>query len=184
MATDAPPIGRRIVVTGLAGSGKSTFSRSLGERTGLPVVHLDLQFWKPGWIAPTEDEWRNTQQRVLAGDRWIADGNYHESLDLRVSKADTVVVLDTPWPVCFGRALARGLRRRQVDMPEGCEDSTWRRLRDEWGVAGRVLRKRRWEPQLERDVIAQYGRHTTVHTLRSKRAVAHFLDRLERSAGS
>jgi len=82
---------------GLAGSGKSTFALALADKTGLPVIHLDLQFWKPGWVAPSETEWRATQRVVLAGDAWIADGNYHETLDLRVERADTVVVLDMPW---------------------------------------------------------------------------------------
>src|SRR2546430_10477743 len=41
-------------VTGLAGSGKSTLSLALSAKTGLPVIHLDLHFWKPGWVAPSE----------------------------------------------------------------------------------------------------------------------------------
>ena len=45
-------LGRRIVVTGLAGSGKSTLSLALAAKTSLPVIHLDLHFWKPGWVAP------------------------------------------------------------------------------------------------------------------------------------
>ena len=89
-------IGRRVLVTGMAGSGKSTFSRSLAAKTGLPVIHLDLHFWKPGWVAPSEREWREKQRGLLAGDAWIADGNYHETLDLRLERADTVVFLDTP----------------------------------------------------------------------------------------
>ena len=35
-------VGRRVVVTGLGGAGKSTFSRALAVKTGLPVLHLDL----------------------------------------------------------------------------------------------------------------------------------------------
>src|SRR5215213_5064007 len=103
MGDAAFAIGRRVLVTGLAGAGKSTFSRSLSARTGLPLVHLDLHFWKPRWVAPSEDEWREKQRCVLAGDAWIADGNYHETLDLRLERADTIVVLDTPWWSCSGR---------------------------------------------------------------------------------
>ncbi|HMK99303.1 MAG TPA: hypothetical protein VK428_03865, partial [Acidimicrobiales bacterium] len=62
MPNAALTIGRRVIVTGLAGSGKSTFSLSLGAMTGLPVIHLDLHFWKPGWVAPSEEEWRNKQR--------------------------------------------------------------------------------------------------------------------------
>ena len=66
---------------------------------------------------------------LLAGDAWIADGNYHETLDLRLDRADTVVVLDTPWWVCAGRAFVRGVRRPVGSvMPEGCDDSVIRRL--------------------------------------------------------
>ena len=64
-------LGRRIIVTGLAGSGKSTFSLALAAKTDLPVVHLDLHFWKPGWVAPSETEWREKQRVALAGNAWM-----------------------------------------------------------------------------------------------------------------
>ncbi|MEL6981599.1 MAG: hypothetical protein AAFO29_04160, partial [Actinomycetota bacterium] len=132
-------------------------------------------------VAPTEAEWRDIQHSVLAGDDWIADGNYHETLALRLALADTVVVLDTPWPRCFARAVRRGLRRSGPEMPPGCEDSAWRRLRDEWAVAGRVVRKRRWEPQLEADIIAEHGQHVSVIVLRTKPEVQAFLAEVARS---
>jgi adenylate kinase family enzyme len=166
-------------VTGLAGSGKSTFSRSLAAKTGLPVIHLDLHFWKPGWIAPSEGEWREKQCGLLAGDAWIADGNYHETLDLRLERADTIVFLDTHWSVCAGRAFRRGLRKPIGEMPAGCDDSAWRRLRDEWPLAVRIWRNRRSEPEREQEIISQHGRHTALHVLRSKRAAKEFLDGLD-----
>ena len=98
-------LGRRVIVTGLAGSGKSTFSLALAAKTGLPVIHLDLHFWKPGWVAPSETEWREKQCGVLAGNAWIADGNYHETLDLRLERSDTV---------CVSRPALVALRRTRV----------------------------------------------------------------------
>ena len=169
-------IGQRVVVTGLAGSGKSTFARKLAASTGLPLVHLDLEFWQPGWTAPSDDEWAAIQQRALGADRWIADGNYADTLPLRLERADTVVVLRTPWPVCFVRALRRGLRRPSGStLPDGCPESAWDRLRAEWGVAGRVVKKRRSEPAREAELIDRYGRHATVHAFRSSRAANAFL---------
>ena len=103
--------GRRVVVTGMAGAGKRTFARQLSAKTGLPAIHLDVHFWKPGWVEPSYQEWRDVQSTLLAGEAWIADGNYHETLDLRLAGADTVVYLDTPWWVCAARAFMRGLRR-------------------------------------------------------------------------
>ncbi len=171
-------VGRRVVVTGLAGSGKSTFAVALAARTALPVIHLDLAFWKPAWVAPSETEWREKQRVVLAGDAWIADGNYHETLDLRLRRADTVVVLDMPWWICSGRALLRGFRM-PGELPEGCDYSAWARLRDEWRLAGRIWRKRHVEPEREREVISRNGQDVAVHVLRSKRAVSDFLDGLD-----
>ena len=168
-------IGRRVVVTGLAGSGKSTLAVALAARTGLPIIHLDLSFWKPNWVEPSETEWREKQRVVLAGAVWIADGNYHETLDVRLERADTLVVLDMPWWLCSGRALRRGFRM-PGELPEGCEYSAWARLRDEWRLAGRIWRQRRSEPEREREVISQYGQHVAVHVLRSRREVSDFLD--------
>lgn len=171
-------IGRRVVVTGLAGAGKSTFSRALSAKTGLPVVLLDLHFWKPGWAEPSEDEWRQKQRGLLAGDDWIADGNYHATLALRLERADTVVFLDTPWWRCAWRALVRGIRSRPVgfELPEGCDESRWRRLRDEWSLAYRIWRVRRSDAERELRIISKHGRHVTLHLLRSKRQVRRFLD--------
>ncbi|MGI8938777.1 MAG: hypothetical protein ACR2JF_11310 [Iamia sp.] len=178
MSEASSALGRRVVVTGLAGSGKSTFAVALAARTGLPVIHLDLSFWKPGWVAPSETEWREKQRGVLAGDAWIADGNYRETLDLRLERADIVVVLDMPWWLCSGRALLRGFRMPD-ELPEGCDYSAWMRLRDEWRLAVRIWRKRRSEPEREREIISRQGRHLAVRVLRSKRAVSDFLDGLD-----
>lgn len=170
-------IGRRVIVTGMAGAGKSTFSRALSARTGLPLIHLDLHYWKPGWAKPSDEEWREKQRSLLAADAWIADGNDHETLHLRLERADTVVVLATPWWVCAGRAFVRGLRTpAATKMPEGCDDSVIRRLRDEWGLIGVIWRNRRREPERERAIIAEHGQHATLHVLRTKQAVRAFLD--------
>ena len=184
MPDNALAIGRRVVVTGLAGSGKSTFSRSLAAKTALPILHLDLYFWKPGWVAPSAAEWREKQRTLLASDEWIVDGNYHETLDLRLERADTVVLLDIPWWVCAQRAFIRGIRKRPADcqLPEGCDESAWQRLRAEWRVAGRTWRTRRSQPEREYGIISQQGQHAVLYVLASKRAVAEFLDRLDVTA--
>jgi adenylate kinase family enzyme len=171
-------IGRRVLVIGMAGSGKSTFSRALSAETGLPVIHLDLHYWKPGWVKPSENEWRQKQRSLLAGEAWIADGNYYETLDLPLERAETVVLLETPWWICAGRAFARGLRKPEGEMPKGCQDSVRRRLRDEWGIVGRVWRDRRSEPERARAIVSQHGSHTALHVLRSKQEMKEFLNGL------
>lgn len=175
----AAAIGRRVLVTGMAGSGKSTFSRSLALKTGTPLIHLDVHFWEPGWVAPSHAVWRDKQRALLAGDAWIVDGNYLETLDVRLERADTIVVLDTPWRTCARRAFLRGLRKPVGEMPDGCHDSAWRRLRDEWRLVVVIWRTRRSQPEREREIISQHGQHAALHVLRSKRAARRFLDALD-----
>jgi adenylate kinase family enzyme len=171
----AGAIGRRVLVTGMAGSGKSTFSRALSAKTGLPVIQLDVHYWKPGWVKPSEEAWRETQRSLLSGDAWIVDGNYHQTLELRLERADTVVFLDTPWWTCARRAFLRGLLKPVGEMPKGCRDSVWRRLRDEWRLAGVILRNRRSEPERERSIVARHGQHAALYVLGSKRAAREFV---------
>ena len=173
-------IGHRVLVGGMMGSGKSTFARALAARTGLPVIHLDLHYWKPGWVRPSDDEWRERQRALLAGEAWIIDGNYNETLALRLERAETVVFLDTPWWLCASRAFVRGLRKPVGKMPEGCEDSVNRRLRDEWGGVGRIWRNRRSEPEYACSEILRHGSDTTVHVLRSRWEARTFVDAVPR----
>jgi adenylate kinase family enzyme len=170
-------VGRRVVVTGIAGAGKSTFSRALSAKTGLPVVHLDYFFWQPGWVAPPEHEWRERQRDLTIGDAWILDGNYSETLDLRLERADTAVFLDTSRWVCAWRALVRGVRNRPpgFQLPNGCDESALRRLRDEWRLAWRIPRVHRAERDRELAVLSQHATHVASYVLRSKRATRDFL---------
>jgi adenylate kinase family enzyme len=169
-------IGHRVLVDGMMGSGKSTFAGALAAKTGLPLIHLDVHYWKPAWVRPSDNEWRERQRALLANEAWIIDGNYNESLAFRLERADTVVLLDTPWWLCASRAFLRGLRKSVGEMPEGCEDSLKRRLRDEWGGVGRIWRNRRSEPEYARVEILRHGSHATVHVLHSREEVKAFLD--------
>jgi adenylate kinase family enzyme len=162
----------------MAGAGKSTFSRALSARTGLPLIHLDVHYWRPGWIKPSESEWRAKQRDLLSGPTWIADGNDPESLDLRLERADTVVLLETPWWICAGRAFLRGLRKPVGEMPEGCNDSAIRRLRDEWRLVGVIWRHRRSEAEHARAMISQHGKHVVLYPIGSRREARDFLGAL------
>ena len=62
---------------------------------------------------------------LAAGDRWIMDGNYDSSLDLRLPRADTVVWFDYPMLPCLRRAIWRVVTsygRVRPDMGEGCPE--------------------------------------------------------------
>ena len=113
----------RVAVIGSGGAGKSTFAKELGARLDLPVVHLDHLYWRPGWVPTPPQEWRALQARVVSEPRWIIDGNYGGTFDLRLPAADVVVFFDMPRRVALLGALRRSLRGRgrEVQAP-GCPE--------------------------------------------------------------
>ena len=114
---------RRIAVVGNGGAGKTTFSDRLGAVLGLPVVHLDREFWRPGWVVPPEHEWRAHQERLVAGDAWVLDGNDAGTFDLRVARADAVVWLDVHRARCLASAVGRSWRHRgRAIQADGCPE--------------------------------------------------------------
>ena len=124
------------MVVGCGGAGKSTFSRALGDLTGLPVVHLDRLYWRPGWGEPPKAEWRARVEREAAKDRWILDGNYGGTLRERICRADAVVFLDLGPLTCTVGVLKRtfvGRFKHRPDLPEGCRDTVdWEFLKWVW----------------------------------------------------
>jgi adenylate kinase family enzyme len=114
----------RVAVVGCSGAGKSTFARELGRRTDTPVIHLDRYYWHPGWVDTPRDDWRIVQRELVsARDRWIADGNYAGTLDERLVRADTVIVLALPRWRCLTRATWRIARHHgQAIQAEGCPE--------------------------------------------------------------
>lgn len=174
----SPIVGNRIVVTGMAGAGKSTFSKLLSAKTGLPLIHLDLYSWKPGWVRVLEEEFLETQRELLASDMWIVDSNDVNN-DLLLKRADTFVVIATPWWICSWRAFIRGLRRAPgAQLPEGCDESALQRISDEWGIVWRNWRRRKTVPERDLLLAAQCRPLMTVHVLGSKQKLAELIDQI------
>ena len=116
-------IGKRIVVIGSPGSGKSTFSRKLSEITGIPLIHLDKEFWNYGWVETPKEEWIKKQENLISGDKWIIDGNYGSTLDIRIEKADTIISFQLSRTMCilsYFKRLITNINKIRPDMPEGC----------------------------------------------------------------
>lgn len=117
---------KRIAIIGCGGAGKTTFALELGRMLGIEVFHLDALHWKPGWVAPPREEWRETQERLVERDSWIIDGNYGADLDIRCARADTIILLDFPRRICLWRAVKRWLTHRgksRPDMGPGCPEA-------------------------------------------------------------
>lgn len=115
---------QRIVILGNSGSGKSTLAREIGRRLNLPVVHLDRLFWEPDWVEPDNEVFRARVRHAIAADAWVCEGNYaRRTFDLRLSRADLIIWLDTPRTTCLRRVILRSvLNRPRPDLPAGCTE--------------------------------------------------------------
>jgi hypothetical protein len=105
----------RVAVLGCPGSGKTTHAAILAKRTGLPLHHLDDEYWGPGWARPDHDAWLARLGALVAANRWIIDGNYLPTVPVRARRADLVVLVDTATPTCLWRVVRRALRVRVGD---------------------------------------------------------------------
>ena len=114
---------KRVLVIGSPGAGKSTLAAELAARTELPLIHLDQQYWRPGWSEPPKGEWEEQVRSLVSGEEWVMDGNYGGTLPMRLARADTVIVLDFPTRICLARILKRtasSWRQVRPDMAPGC----------------------------------------------------------------
>ena len=168
---------RRVLVLGNSGSGKSTLARRLGPALGLPVVHLDAMYWRPGWVDPRPAEWVETVADAAAADAWVIDGTYSRTLDARLTRADAVVLLDLPRPLCLWRVLARRVRyhgRTRPDMADGCPE------RITFGFLLWVWRYPRRTGTALRHRLATSADGRPVVVLRTRRQVEAFAATVER----
>ena len=107
---------KKIIVIGCPGSGKSTFSRTLSERIGVPVYYLDMMYWNADKTTAEKSVFLERLSRVIEKDAWIIDGNYASTMELRMAACDTVFFLDYPTEVCLEGVVARKGKARP-DMP-------------------------------------------------------------------
>jgi adenylate kinase family enzyme len=111
----------RIIVVGNNGSGKSFLSKELSAITGLPLVHLDVEFWRPNWEKPTKEEWIKKQTELTSKEKWIIDGNHTDTMELRFKAADIVIFLYINRFVCLVSVLLRNGKKRS-DTPQYLEE--------------------------------------------------------------
>jgi len=170
---------QRIAVIGPSGAGKSTLARRLGELTGLPVIHLDAHYFQPGWKAMAEEEWEPLVRQLAAGERWVIDGNFSKTMDVRLSAADTIIFLDfSRWRCLWGvlKRLALNVGRTRADMAKGCvEKLDLEFLAWVWNFPHRS------RPTVI-ECLQRFADGRQVYVLKSFRDVENFVQTLEREA--
>ncbi|MDN6656978.1 MAG: AAA family ATPase, partial [Staphylococcus simulans] len=101
----------RILVIGSPGTGKSTFAKQLSQKMNIPVFHLDKLFWKNDHETINQEEFIKQIEKVIAeNEYWIIDGNYRDTLPLRLEQAELVIWLKAPRWKCILNVVKRYFR--------------------------------------------------------------------------
>ncbi|WP_313059857.1 AAA family ATPase [Pseudomonas rhodesiae] len=173
---------QRVMIVGQPGSGKSTLARKLGQRTGLPVIHIDTIHWQPGWVERSWDEKTRLCHEVEARECWIFEGGHSATWDNRVARADLLIWIDRSAALRFWRVVLRtflGRGHSRPDLPENCPEQ-WGNLPAFFGFMWRTRKSARAKMQ---QLAANAPSACRVVCLRSNRETQVFLASIEQSAG-
>lgn len=180
-------VGKRIVIWGPTGSGKTTLSRQLGEALGLKVVELDAIRHATGWDSTPWEEFRLRLTRTLDAHPggWVSDGSYSPVSDIYISRADTLIWLRLPWSTSFRRLLwrtvSRAGTRKPLYVPGGPRESWRLSFLSSKSILWWSISHHRAHLRTTRERLARLPAHVTVYELRSPAEVDAFLAALTTS---
>jgi adenylate kinase family enzyme len=110
-------LGKKILIVGPNGSGKTTFGKKLSAKLNIPFYELDFYSWQPGWKETDYGVFRNITEELTGKDEWIIDGNYARNQDLTIPRAETVIWLDPTHAKSIYRTLKRSIVRAITQEP-------------------------------------------------------------------
>ena len=150
---------RRIIVLGCPGSGKSTFSLKLHDKTGIPLIHLDQIFWNADKSYISNDDFDQKLSKILKEPCFIIDGDYSRTYEERIASCDTVIFLDYDKKDCIQGIVSR-LGKVRVDMPwtEEALDPELMEIVDAYGEKNRPLLYDLFEKYPDKQVIIFHSR--------------------------
>src|SRR5260370_42075144 len=100
----------RVAIVGCGVSGKSDVARELGRLFNQPVTHMDAIYFDNQWNPLPMERFEAVQRELVVAPRWVIDGNYNSTVQVRLEAADTVVFMDFATHVCLWGILSRQLR--------------------------------------------------------------------------
>jgi adenylate kinase family enzyme len=167
----------RVAIVGCGGSGKSYVARELGRLLDLPVTHLDAVHFDERWNPLPVERFEAAQRELVAAPRWVIDGNYHSTIQVRLAAADTVVFMDLPTLACLWGVLSRQVRHGRG---QNHSNGVYNRITRE--VLRYVLGYRRTMRRRVLEKIDQHASGARVIALTSRGQTRHFLRQVASSA--
>ena len=165
----------RVMIIGCGGSGKSTLAKTLGEKTGLPVIHLDQIWWEPGnWQHLEREDFDKRLAEEVEKPRWIIDGNFNRTMQTRLNRADTVIYFVFPATLCLLSWIKRVITNWGNARPDMAEDCC------EWfdpEFAGWILKFNRTHRKAYHRMLSEQ-KDKNIRIFKNRRQVRRFLNGL------
>ena len=163
---------KRILVIGCPGAGKTYFSKKLKEITSLPVIHMDNLYWNEDKTSISFDELNKKLLPYLKEEEWIVDGNYHDTLKLRLEYATDVFFLKMPREQCIEGILER------IDQPR--DDIPWVETKKdaveliEWTIDYEERTK------ADEEALLKEYPNVKVHIIKNRQDADNYLEKLKK----
>ena len=106
----------KVIIIGCPGSGKTTFAEKLNKSTGLPLYYLDTIWHKPDKTHITREDFDEKIKEIFCENKWIIDGNYKRTIEMRLKECDTVFLFDLPTEVCL-QGVTERIGKGRYDLP-------------------------------------------------------------------
>ncbi len=113
----------KILVIGYSSSGKSTFSKRIGNVYNIPVLHIDKIFFSPNWVERDKPQVEKEIRSFMTNESWIIDGLYRKLANERFEIADQVFIFDFNRFKCLYGAMVRRVKfHNQIrdSIADGC----------------------------------------------------------------
>ena len=163
---------KKIILIGCPGGGKSSLARELHRLTDIPLFYLDMMYWNPDKTIVEREIFLERISDAIKGERWIIDGNYGSTLEMRLVACDTVIFLDYPTELCLdGVRSRRGKQREDLPWVETEEDAEFMEY-----IRGFTEKNR----PVILDLLEKYKDGRRVIILKSREDAEVFLKQIER----
>ena len=160
----------RILIIGSGGAGKSTLALKMFDILHIQVINLDSYYWQPNWIAQPKEKWSKIVTDLCKIPSWIMDGNYFNSLPLRLQYADTVIFIKKSRYECLFNAYKRMFTKR-VDPIQGCPEKV------DWGFVKWIWN---YQKDITPKIMAILNEHPKfeLHILKNNKEIEAFIKKI------
>ena len=139
---DIATLGRRIMILGPSNSGKSTLALVVGQKLGLPAVHLDQLRHQPhtNWRERPDHEFAALHDAAILYPEWVMEGGYSKLMKQRLERATGILVITDNLARRYQRYFHRSLfqRKRAGALPGEQDSVSWKMVRWLWKTRNAV----------------------------------------------